>query len=75
MNRGKSCRKIAKTGNLKKKKKTQTQSDHKSVKSDKKKYIFQGGWIIYFGESCSVSMDMVNDFWKIVLHFYGLKKL
>ena len=29
----------------------------------------QGGWIIYFGESFSVSMDMINNFWKIVFHF------
>ena len=35
----------------------------------------QGGWIIYFGESFSVSMDMVNDFLKIVFKFYGLKKV
>ena len=35
----------------------------------------QGGWIIYFGELFSVSIVMVNDFWKIVFHFYGLKKL
>ena len=32
----------------------------------------QGGWIIYFGKSFSVSMDMVNGFWKIVFHFDGL---
>ena len=29
----------------------------------------QGGGIIYFGESFSVSMDMVNAFWKIIFIF------
>ena len=37
--------------------------------------LLQGGWIIYFGESFSLSYDMVNDFWKIVSHFHGVKKL
>ena len=34
----------------------------------------QGGWILYFGESFSVSMDMVIDFWKIVFNYHGMKK-
>ena len=36
---------------------------------------YQGGKIMYFGEPFTISMDMVNDFWKIVFHFYGMKKL
>ena len=39
------------------------------------KGLNQGGSIIYFGDSFSVSMDMVNDFLTIVFSFYGLKKL
>ena len=38
------------------------------------KGVYQGGSIIYFCESFSVSMDKVNDFLKNVFHFYGLKK-
>ena len=30
---------------------------------------FSGGQIVYFGESFTISMDMVNFFWNIVIGF------
>jgi len=35
----------------------------------------RGGLIIYFGESFTISVDMLKDLWKIVVNVYGLKKL
>ena len=35
------------------------------------KLPYKGGWIIYFGESFSVSLDMGNNFWKIAFYLWS----